>query len=326
MGRLFAIGDIHGCVDELEQLVERIKPVAEDTLVFLGDYIDRGPYSNQVIELVMDLHRKCNVVPLMGNHEWLLLEYLKRPEKPAAAGFILNGGTATLASYRVSRGEYHIPERHIEFIENLRLSYETDEFFFVHAGVPDKDLGELDQKIDQMNMLWIRENFLDSNRQWKKKIVHGHTPIENFEIDIRENRINLDTACVFGGKLTAMEMKTGEIVSIEKKEPTAHYYLEDPDERRTAKRFLGSVPVFIHSQSVEYSYMALNYNEFGLLLQPTDHKAADFLKPHQKVEGGIQAVKERLPFTGEVMRVQDTEDGPVFGLKINLIRPQVLKP
>src|SRR5688500_9784566 len=113
MGVLFAIGDIHGCVDELRQLLNQLPRSSESTLVFLGDYIDRGPASREVIDTLLGLAQQDHVVPLMGTHEAMFHDFLRDPHSPGGASFIYNGRSATLASY-ANGDQYVIPESHIE--------------------------------------------------------------------------------------------------------------------------------------------------------------------------------------------------------------------
>ena len=111
--RTIAIGDIHGCALALESVLNAIQPGVDDRLIFLGDYVDRGPDSKGVIDTVLDLSELYRVISLKGNHEWLLEEYLAKPGNPvASSNFILNGGSATLASYSTDGATYSIPASH----------------------------------------------------------------------------------------------------------------------------------------------------------------------------------------------------------------------
>src|SRR5678815_719209 len=120
---LYAIGDIHGCADELDDLLTRLPLQSGSTLVFLGDYIDRGPKSRQVIERVLDLRRHFEVIALRGNHEQMLLEFLEGESDQLVARFVLNGGSSTLASYADPSGHYGIPPSHEEFFRSLPYTY-----------------------------------------------------------------------------------------------------------------------------------------------------------------------------------------------------------
>ncbi|MBW2141308.1 MAG: metallophosphoesterase [Deltaproteobacteria bacterium] len=187
MPRLLAIGDIHGCFDKFKKLMDAInwKP-AEDTLVFMGDYVDRGPDSAGVIEYIIELKRQSgNLICLMGNHEQLFLEYLGGQANQI---FFLNGGLDTLASYG---GDRHIPDSHIEFLNSLLPYYETDEYIFAHAGLRE-------------DLLWIREEFILSDYDHGKRIIFGHTPVA--KPLIQENKIGIDTGAVYGGMLSCVDL------------------------------------------------------------------------------------------------------------------------
>ena len=202
MPLIYAVGDIHGCFDKLKWLIGACRDHAggaEYRFVFLGDYIDRGPDSASVLRFMLSLQLELGerLIALKGNHEAWALESLTR--KTPASGWLRNGGTATLESYGVSSvGE--LPHAHLDWLELLRLSYDDGRRFFVHAGVdPDKPLDAQ----DEFDLLWIREPFLTDTRDYGRLIVHGHTPLETGMPDLRGNRLNLDTAAVFGGPLTA---------------------------------------------------------------------------------------------------------------------------
>ncbi len=199
---ILAIGDVHGCSKEFAQLVEMLPLHNGVTLVCLGDYVDRGPDSRGVIEMLMELQKHHRVVTLKGNHESMLLEFLEAPHSKHAGMFIFNGGSSTLASYADEKGRYRIPDAHIDFLKRLRLFHETEHHFFVHAGVPDIPLEKVDPIRQEAILLWTRKKFLRSRYRWSKMVVHGHTRVP--EVEIKPNRINLDTACAYGGKLSAM--------------------------------------------------------------------------------------------------------------------------
>lgn len=197
--RIFAIGDIHGCLDKLQGLM-KILPIdpGQDTLVFVGDYIDRGPASREVIDYVLDLKVKIsNIVFLMGNHEKMFLDYLNHINPYL---FILNGGQKTIEAYS-KKGRFLLPPDHHDFLGSLRLIYETEEYIFVHAGLlPGVPL--TDQKPE--DILWIREAFFCSMYDFGKKIIFGHTPFT--EPLVIENKIGIDTGAVYGNKLTCVEL------------------------------------------------------------------------------------------------------------------------
>lgn len=199
-GRLLAVGDIHGCDLLLRDLLAAVVPTSEDQLVFLGDYIDRGSGSRQVIDQLLELRRILpQTVFLKGNHEQMLLAYLEGDD---SFGYLLNGGSSTLRNYR-ERGRINMPEAHLEFLSTLRTSYETEQFIFVHAGLrPGRPLEEQ----SETDLLWIRAEFLNSDYDWGKTLVFGHTP--QVEPIIQPKRLGLDTGAVYGRRLTCCNVLT----------------------------------------------------------------------------------------------------------------------
>lgn len=185
--RLLAVGDIHGCLEKLVTLMAKVAPNEYDTIVFLGDYINRGPDSKGVIDFLLDLKINVPSIFLLGNHEKMLLDNLSSPN----LSFMVNGGDKTLESYN-SRDVRDIPSPHLTFFSELYPYYETDDFIFVHAGLkPGYSLK--DQSIN--DLVWIRDEFLYSEYDWGKTIVYGHT-INRLPV-LLNNRIGLDTGCVY---------------------------------------------------------------------------------------------------------------------------------
>jgi predicted MPP superfamily phosphohydrolase len=131
-GRLFALGDIHGCSTALRTLIEAIVPRSEDTIVTLGDYVDWGPDSRGVIDHLIDLSSRCHLVPLLGNHEEMLLAALESPSE--LRYWLKFGGKETLDSYRQSGGPEMIPGDHVRFLKGCRDYYETVGHIFAHAN------------------------------------------------------------------------------------------------------------------------------------------------------------------------------------------------
>ena len=211
MERIFAIGDIHGCFDKLKALMDIIDADLErDTLVFIGDYIDRGTQSRQVVEYLMDLSGQArNLVFLKGNHEWMLEQYLNGTNQ---LGFLANGGVATLDSYSTGGGCDEtdlIPATHLDFLSGLRIHFETDQYIFVHAGLkPDVPL----EKQNEWDMLWIREEFIYSDFDFGRRVIFGHTPFQ--EPLIFDNKIGIDTGAVYGNKLTCVELPAEKFYSV----------------------------------------------------------------------------------------------------------------
>lgn len=200
---IYAIGDIHGCADKLRRLIDQLDIDPDrDQLVFVGDYIDRGPASFEVVEYVLGLKTTLrDVVFLKGNHEQMLEDYLSGPDKLT---FLINGGQATLDSYlrhRPSPQAPVIPPRHQAFFRGLRLFYETENYIFVHAGLKPKV--PLDQQ-DPRDMLWIRSRFIYSEADFGKPVVFGHTPFP--EPLVQANKIGIDTGAVYGHQLTCVKL------------------------------------------------------------------------------------------------------------------------
>jgi len=202
MTRTYCIGDVHGCLDQLQRLVEiceRDRGAQKLKFVFIGDYIDRGPDSRGVIDFLIGLQTWSpdEIVCLMGNHEAMLLAAID--DEANEPHWLRNGGNETLYSYRTP-SPVDIPRKHIEWLRSLPKSHDDGMRFFVHAGVhPDRPL---DQQ-NEHDLLWIREPFLSSTKDFGRFVVHGHTPIKSGVPDQRPNRLNIDTGAVYGRALTA---------------------------------------------------------------------------------------------------------------------------
>ncbi len=220
---VYAIGDIHGEAARLDRLHAAILADARSRdprrkiAVYLGDYVDRGPDSAGVIDrLLGDPLPGFERVFLMGNHEEFLLHFLEVPR--TWGGWAINGGEATLASYDVDARDFgtwsldtdalrtefaaRLPEPHRRFLEGLALWHCEGDYLFVHAGVrPGRPLA--DQR--RSDLLWIRDEFLNSDRDHGHIVVHGHTPSDI--PDVHHNRIGIDTGAVYGGKLTALVLE-----------------------------------------------------------------------------------------------------------------------
>jgi serine/threonine protein phosphatase 1 len=322
--RLFAIGDIHGCASELEQLIVKMRPTTGDVVVFLGDYIDRGPDAKGVIDLILDLRSRCEVVCLKGNHEEMFLDFLERPASRGAGLFILNGGSATLASYAGGGGSFEIPREHIEFLYSLKISYEKDGFFFVHAGVPNQPLRTLTEEHESL-LLWSREPFLSSQYDWGKVIVHGHTPVG--KVDVRKNRINLDTGCVYEGSLTAMEFPSRAVYDVRRSSSYKESVRQLTEaDSRIAVRFEGFLPLRAgRIGEASFDFETLNYNQFGLLMRETTVREIPLLRPGDKIAGiigldpGRPDARDPVEFTGDVVRSETRGGAAVYAVSIERI-------
>ena len=217
--KTFVLSDIHGCYDELMALVARLPLERErDRVVFLGDYVDRGPNSRAVVEQVMDWEaRYPHWVFLQGNHEDEMLNALQYGGRVHAwfDHWYQQGGRETLRSYlpqgwsRFWRRSFQagdvVPEAHLAWLAARPRYFEDDAYIYVHAGLTP---GKTPQETDPQDLIWIRDEFLDSDYDWGKKVIHGHTPAWNREPDVRPNRINIDTALCYSprNKLTAIEL------------------------------------------------------------------------------------------------------------------------
>lgn len=215
------IGDIHGCYRELAELLGKIP--ADEPLVFLGDYVDRGPSPRQVVELLLrERHRS---VFLMGNHESMLLSHFFRPGEPEGEGWIMdmNGGRATLRSYdlRIHSKWEELPEAHREFYRNLVLFHETADFIAVHAGVRVEAGIDMNRQ-SREDLLWIRSLWIQNEARWNgKRIYYGHTPTVYLNESgdpsqplYGKKSVGLDTGCVYGGYLTALRHPDGQLVQV----------------------------------------------------------------------------------------------------------------
>jgi serine/threonine protein phosphatase 1 len=216
--KIYCIGDIHGRLDLLTEVHAKIARDAATfegvkTLVYLGDYIDRGMSSKSVVDcLLADPFPDFKKIYLLGNHEQVLLQFLAGTSPSTANDWFKFGGLSTLVSYDVKivgiptlkdldriRQEFaeKLPPAHWDFFNNLSLFYETDDYYFVHAGIKPKIKLQQQHIEDQ---LWIRDDFLNSALFHGKIIVHGHTVTD--EPEILPNRIGLDTGAYSSGKLT----------------------------------------------------------------------------------------------------------------------------
>jgi serine/threonine protein phosphatase 1 len=201
----FAIGDVHGCCDKLEALLlacDRVRAGREVRYVFIGDYIDRGPDSRKVIDLLMhkQLSEGRRFVCLRGNHEQMLIVAAAegRSDRDLMTWWA-NGGEQTLDSYGVNDPS-SLPTTHLEWIRALPLRFADQKRLFVHAGIR-PGVAIADQSDD--DLLWMREPFLSSKASCTTFVVHGHTPTNSGLPDLHSHRLNLDTGACFGGELTA---------------------------------------------------------------------------------------------------------------------------
>ena len=199
----YAVGDIHGSYTKLRNLLNHCmahRGPSPYRIVFLGDYVDRGGRSREVVELLIKTQADAPdmIVCLKGNHEDMLVAAAKQGGHEAVR-WLLNGGDATLASYGVATAA-EIPSAHLEWFAALPLAITDERRFYVHAGVmPGVPLQEQTKE----HALWIREPFLSDQSDHGLLVVHGHTPSRSRTVELHPNRINLDSGACYGGPLTA---------------------------------------------------------------------------------------------------------------------------
>lgn len=203
-GRVIAIGDIHGCSRALEVVVRAVDPRPSDTLVLLGDLVDRGPDTRGVLEQVLDLSKKCQVVGIMGNHEEMLLDVLVHKRPPDH--WIRFGASDTLDSYGFCGDLRVIPASHLDFLSSCRDYFETDSHFFVHANY-DARLPLEDQSGRVLRWIPLQTSLPAQHVSGKTAIV-GHTASRSGDIFDVGHLVCIDTYCYGGGWLTAMDVGT----------------------------------------------------------------------------------------------------------------------
>lgn len=210
MPRTIAIGDIHGCAAALAAVLDAIQPQSDDTIVTLGDYIDRGPDSRGVIEQLLALQRRCRLVPLLGNHERVAMN-VSNGTMFMAFWLEACGGTATLASYG---GKFErIPLEHWRFFERLLPYYETETHAFLHANyLPHIPFAEQPEEV----CLWSHLTQIPPPHSSGKTVVVGHTPQMNGEVLDAGHLLCLDTWCCGLGCLTAYDIGSGQKWQAEK--------------------------------------------------------------------------------------------------------------
>lgn len=212
---LYAIGDIHGMRDALAKLLALLPLEASDRLIFIGDYIDRGPDPKGTVDFLIELAKQRECIFLMGNHEAMFLSFLgwQGPSYFGKEALLHNGGETTLASYGYfeADGDFALPAEHEKFYRELRLFHLEGEYAFVHAGMSKAALGLSDVKYAlsrerTKDLLWQRET-ADLPHSLGVTIVYGHTPLPDFSV--RWNvpySIGIDTGAVYGGPLSAIRL------------------------------------------------------------------------------------------------------------------------
>ena len=215
--RTFVIGDVHGCVDEVDRLLEFVAPGASDTVCFLGDYVDRGPSARGVIDRLIRLRTegpKC--VFLKGNHEDMFLGFLGLGGRHGDS-FLWNGGDMTLASYGIDERLGHLvlerlPETHRQFLLDLETYRCLGAFLCVHAGV--RPTRSLEDQMEE-DLFWIREDFILNEHPLPYTVLYGHTPNQGVRLDL-PHKIGLDTGLVYGNLLSCLELRDRELLQIQR--------------------------------------------------------------------------------------------------------------
>jgi serine/threonine protein phosphatase 1 len=227
-GSVFVFGDIHGCHSELQKLLDLVPYKENDLLIFLGDYIDRGPDSKKVIDILLKLKKEMpNTMFLKGNHEDMMLDWLGY-NGTYGASWIMNGGETTLQNYGQTNYIYNnriredfkeelTYQNHLTFFLNLTdWILLNDKYLIVHAGIhPCKPLSE--QTFE--DLFWIRQEYIQhdfsTDSEHNFTIVSGHTPVKNIVFD-ESSKILLDTGCVYGNKLSCLSLDNMQVYSVEK--------------------------------------------------------------------------------------------------------------
>jgi serine/threonine protein phosphatase 1 len=209
---LYAIGDIHGSLESLERLLDQINPdLSRDGLVFVGDYIDRGPRSKGVVDYIIRLQDQAppgQIICLKGNHEAMFLDFLAGGRGEM---FLFNGGLATLEDYwgddwvDQARENLTLPPDHARFFRDLELYYEIPDYIFVHGGL--KPGVPLAEQVED-DLLWIRGEFITSKEDFGRRVIFGHTPFK--QPLLMPNKIGIDTGAVYGNFLTALKLPEKE--------------------------------------------------------------------------------------------------------------------
>ena len=213
--RLLAVGDIHGCFLKLEKLMDKLDLDPErDVLIFLGDYIDRGDQSKEVVDYLVQLKKdRPSTVFLLGNHEQMPQEFL---DGENINPFLVNGGKKSLDSYFGDNRLYSsqdprtiFPPEHLAFFNSLDTYFQIEDYIFVHAGLREGIPLENQELFD---LLWIREDFYFSKFNFGKTVIFGHTPFQ--KPFIYKNKIGIDTGAAYGNKLTCLELPEMKFISV----------------------------------------------------------------------------------------------------------------
>ena len=217
--RCFIVGDIHACPQELEALLAALCLQREDRLVYLGDYVDRGPGAREVVDLLLELKADalCELTFLKGNHEDMFLDFMGYNGHYGEA-FLFNGGSATLESYDLPQTlqgrevAAMLPPAHLEFLLDLKILYPVGETLCVHAGV--SPLKSFEEQREE-ELLWIRQEFILHPHALPYTVVFGHTPQREVFFDL-PYKVGIDTGLVYGRKLSCLEVTEKKLFQVAK--------------------------------------------------------------------------------------------------------------
>ena len=201
MAKLIGISDIHGEYEKLCRVLEKISPQKEDTIVFMGDYIDRGKKSREVVDKIISMQKICNCVYLIGSHEYALLHASK--DEYYHYLFWNYGGDATAQSYGSFENIFKV---HGDFFNSLKPYYIKDNYLFVHAGVR---IGTPLEQQDLTDLVYIRSEFYNKKHHLPYKIIFGHTEFDTPQV--QDDKICIDTGCgkYKNAPLTAIIIENG---------------------------------------------------------------------------------------------------------------------
>ena len=222
--KLIAIGDIHGCSRTLDRLLDELAPGSDDHLVFLGDYVDRGPDTPGVIDRLISLQSTHTCKFLRGNHDSAMLAWIDGAQD---FNWLYYGGTETVKSYADSDGTMQVPDRHLEFLRGTQLYVDCSEYCFVHAGLrPELTVAENLSAADEDVYMNFRDHLTAVDFQWEKRVIFGHTPLP--EPLVTPFMIGIDTGCVYPhrngmGRLTAVCLPDEEFITVGNCEPAATF-------------------------------------------------------------------------------------------------------
>lgn len=215
--RTIAIGDVHGCARALEALLAAVRPRPEDVIVTLGDYVNRGPDSRGVLDRLIELERQCRLIPILGNHEEMMILSLAG-EPGAFADWLDMGGRFTLASYGarlITEADLHrVPPHHRAFLGRCREWHETGTHLFVHAQY-DPDMAMDEQPMELLRWESLRDTTPGPHASGKRAIV-GHTSQKSGEALNLGHLVCIDTYCYGGGWLTALDVDTNEVWQVDR--------------------------------------------------------------------------------------------------------------